>query len=95
MSQANTIIRASAGTGKTFQLANRFLKLLLQGAAADEILATTFTRKAAAEILSIVLDALFTVLNPRSCSRAISSLFSIPICLDNWCILTLICNCLY
>ena len=47
----NVIIRASAGTGKTFQLSNRYLKQLLTGAQPDEILATTFTRKAAGEIL--------------------------------------------
>lgn len=45
-----TIIRASAGSGKTFQLTNRFLKLLLLGESPDRILATTFTRKAAGEI---------------------------------------------
>lgn len=54
-SHLNTIIRASAGTGKTFQLANRYLVLLQQGAAVDRILATTFTRKAAGEILDRVI----------------------------------------
>ena len=47
----NEIIRASAGTGKTFQLTNRYLQLLRMGERPDEILATTFTRKAAGEIL--------------------------------------------
>ncbi len=51
----NTIIRASAGTGKTFQLSNRFLALAFAGAPVDSILATTFTRKAAGEILDRVL----------------------------------------
>lgn len=51
----NTIIRASAGTGKTFQLSSRFISLLHQGAECDRILATTFTRKAAGEIISRVL----------------------------------------
>ncbi len=49
------VIRASAGTGKTFQLSNRFLSLLAAGVPAEEILATTFTRKAAGEILDRVL----------------------------------------
>jgi ATP-dependent exoDNAse (exonuclease V) beta subunit len=49
------MIRASAGSGKTYQLAGRFVGLLLQGAKPDEILATTFTRKAAGEILERVL----------------------------------------
>jgi ATP-dependent exoDNAse (exonuclease V) beta subunit len=51
----NTVIRASAGTGKTFQLSNRFLGLVFAGAPLDSILATTFTRKAAGEILNRVL----------------------------------------
>lgn len=52
-----TIIRASAGTGKTYQLTARLLKILLQGAAPESILATTFTRKAAGEILArLMLD---------------------------------------
>jgi ATP-dependent helicase/nuclease subunit A len=44
------LVRASAGTGKTYQLTSRYLALLLGGADADRILATTFTRKAAHEI---------------------------------------------
>jgi ATP-dependent exoDNAse (exonuclease V) beta subunit len=51
----NILIRASAGTGKTFQLSNRFLELLDNDAPLDQILATTFTRKAAGEILDRIL----------------------------------------
>jgi ATP-dependent exoDNAse (exonuclease V) beta subunit len=50
----DTVIRASAGTGKTFQLSNRFIGLAARQAP-DNILATTFTRKAAGEILDRVL----------------------------------------
>lgn len=50
------VIRASAGSGKTFQLANRFIALSLAGASADEILAMTFARKAAGEILDRVIS---------------------------------------
>ncbi len=49
------LIRASAGTGKTFQLSNRFLALLRNDIRCDHILATTFTRKAAGEILDRVI----------------------------------------
>ena len=42
----NVVIRASAGTGKTFQLTNRFIGLVSAGEPLDTILATTFTRKA-------------------------------------------------
>ncbi len=51
----NRIIRASAGTGKTFQLSNRYLELILSGHLPERVLATTFTRKAAGEILERIL----------------------------------------
>lgn len=44
------VIRASAGTGKTFSLTNHLLALLAEGIAPHEVLATTFTKKAAGEI---------------------------------------------
>jgi len=44
-------IRAAAGSGKTFQLTNRLLELLCSGATPSSVLAATFTRKAAGEIL--------------------------------------------
>ncbi len=49
------MIRASAGAGKTFALSSRYLQLLSRGQKVDGILATTFTRKAAGEILDRVL----------------------------------------
>ena len=49
------LIRASAGSGKTFQLSSHFLRQLFLGHAPETILATTFTRKAAGEILGRVL----------------------------------------
>ncbi|MCA9064052.1 MAG: UvrD-helicase domain-containing protein [Planctomycetaceae bacterium] len=53
--QTHRLIRASAGTGKTFQLSGHFLRQLFEGNAPETILATTFTRKAAGEILGRVL----------------------------------------
>ncbi|MCB0322271.1 MAG: UvrD-helicase domain-containing protein [Bdellovibrionales bacterium] len=44
------LVRASAGTGKTFQLSNRVISLLAAGERPERLLATTFTRKAAGEI---------------------------------------------
>lgn len=44
------ILRASAGTGKTYQLSSRLIALLAAGQSAESVLATTFTRKAAGEI---------------------------------------------
>ncbi|MEM9587851.1 MAG: UvrD-helicase domain-containing protein, partial [Planctomycetota bacterium] len=58
------LIRASAGTGKTYQLTGRLLKILLQGAGAESILATTFTRKAAGEIVDRVLQTLAAAADP-------------------------------
>ena len=54
----NQIIRASAGTGKTFRLSNRYIELLTRGHSCDSILATTFTRKAAGEILDRIVQRL-------------------------------------
>lgn len=48
-------IRASAGSGKTYQLTNRLLALVLSEVPVENILATTFTRKAAAEIAERVV----------------------------------------
>ena len=50
----NLLIRASAGTGKTFQLSGQFIDRL-RITDAERILATTFTRAAAGEILERVL----------------------------------------
>ncbi len=51
----DVLIRASAGTGKTYQLASRFLRLLEADVPPESILAATFTRKAAGEILERIL----------------------------------------
>jgi len=55
---AHLILRAAAGTGKTYQLTTRYVSLLERDVEPDQILATTFTRKAAGEILSRVLARL-------------------------------------
>jgi ATP-dependent helicase/nuclease subunit A len=52
------VIRASAGAGKTFELSSRYLRLLCRGVSPATILAITFTRKAAGEILGRVLRRL-------------------------------------
>ena len=46
----NVVLEASAGTGKTRVLVERYVNLLLAGVDPDNILAITFTRKAAAEM---------------------------------------------
>jgi ATP-dependent exoDNAse (exonuclease V) beta subunit len=63
VSQYHKIFLASAGTGKTFRLSGRYLDLLLANREASSILATTFTRKAAEEILNRVLKRLVEMID--------------------------------
>lgn len=51
-------ISASAGSGKTFQLAHRYLRLLASGVEPDRIAALTFSRKAAGEIFDSIVGYL-------------------------------------
>jgi ATP-dependent helicase/nuclease subunit A len=52
------LILASAGSGKTYRISSHLIALLARGEPADEIFASTFTRKAAGEILDRVLRRL-------------------------------------
>jgi len=54
----NFVVHAAAGTGKTWLLTSRIIRLLLAGSAPGAILAITFTRKAAAEIQERLLSRL-------------------------------------
>ncbi len=55
----NLVIKASAGTGKTFALATRFIKLMVfRNVRPETILALTFSRAAAQEIYEKILNRL-------------------------------------
>jgi len=58
MSIGHEMIRASAGSGKTYALTNRFVRLLALGVPPERIAALTFTKKAAGEFLNAILQKL-------------------------------------
>ena len=63
----NVVVHAAAGTGKTWLLTSRIVRLLLAGCEPGSILAITFTRKAAGEIHQRVTERLFAL---ASCDDA-------------------------
>jgi ATP-dependent exoDNAse (exonuclease V) beta subunit len=73
------IIRASAGTGKTYRLSLEFINLLLsQRVDFKEILVITFTKKATAEIRERIFEHLHNIVNnPKKTQEIINGLKAI------------------
>ena len=69
-------VAANAGSGKTHVLAQRVIRLLLEGVAPGKILAITFTKAAAANMANRVFDELrrWTALDDRQLNAAIRRL---------------------
>ncbi|HEX7454994.1 MAG TPA: UvrD-helicase domain-containing protein, partial [Gallionella sp.] len=57
--QQSVVVEACAGSGKTWLLVSRVVRLLLEGVPPGEILAITFTRKAAQEMQARLRDWLY------------------------------------
>jgi ATP-dependent helicase/nuclease subunit A len=57
----NVVLEASAGTGKTHVLVDRYINLIRAGVEPRNILAITFTRKAAAEMRDRILTGLHRI----------------------------------
>lgn len=62
--EGNLLVSASAGSGKTFVMINRAIRLILEGKAKlSEILAVTFTEKAADEMKEKLVRAMIAAIN--------------------------------
>lgn len=72
------IIRASAGSGKTYQLTLRFLRLLALGAAPDHIVVLTFTRKVAGEFFVKIVARLAAAAEHEEAARALADELAAP-----------------
>ena len=75
---AHQLILASAGTGKTYQLTNQLLRLLFREVEPERILATTFTRKAAGEILERALERLVEGAEEPAKLKELSAALELP-----------------
>lgn len=67
---APIVVRAAAGCGKTTDLARRYLSFLADGVPAEQAIAITFTRKAAAELVERVSLALWACLGGPQAAAA-------------------------
>ena len=69
-STGKTIVSASAGSGKTTVMIEKIIRLIKSGHEVGEILAVTFTKKAAAQMKEKLSKALITAINDPATSPA-------------------------
>jgi ATP-dependent exoDNAse (exonuclease V) beta subunit len=75
---AHTAILASAGSGKTYQLTSRYLRLLAAGADPAGMLTSTFTRLAAGEIRDRILRRLADAANNAAARSQLAATIHSP-----------------
>jgi ATP-dependent helicase/nuclease subunit A len=74
----HVMIRASAGSGKTYQLTNRFIELLVCGQLPERIIALTFTRKAAGEFFEGILTKLAEAAQDTKAAKKLAGDIGMP-----------------
>jgi ATP-dependent exoDNAse (exonuclease V) beta subunit len=74
----HVMILASAGSGKTYALTDRFVALLAHGAAPERIAALTFTRKAAGEFFDEILRKLAGAAADRAAAQTLAASIGAP-----------------
>ena len=74
----NEIIPASAGTGKTFKLTDKFISLMNEGVNPENIVALTFTKKASGEFFEGILEKLARSSKHFDGPESISNITAVP-----------------
>ena len=77
-SPGHVMILASAGSGKTYALTDRFVQLLAGGAAPERIAALTFTRKAAGEFFDEILGKLARAAEDAAAAKKLATAIGRP-----------------
>ncbi len=74
----HVMILASAGSGKTYALTNRYVRLLALGAKPERIAALTFTRKAAGEFFDEILKKLAGAAADEAVAKRLAAEIAVP-----------------
>ncbi len=74
----NEMILASAGSGKTYRLTSRYIRLMALGADPERIIALTFTRKAAGEFLDEILGKLARAARDENAAADLAEAIGMP-----------------